>query len=393
MTRTVVILGSRANIVRAAVDLGVHVLWIRPPGAGPVEGFTGPVDMRECDLADYAGVRSLVLKASRSTEVCGVFSLTEGGLLATARLNAELGLPGNRPKAVEALLNKGRMRAVMAEACLPEVRHRLVRDPGELIAFMAETAGPLILKPPSDTGSRNVFRICEVADAVAAFATVGPVPMLAEELLVGREISVEAFSADGVHRVIAFTDKSFLAEDSFIEIGHTMPAVLGAAERTAVARAVADLLTAVEVDHGPTHTEVVLTAAGPRVIESHTRVGGAGIAELVRLAHGVDLARLTVGVPLGLARPPAAFPDAIGGAASRAVLPAPGVVTAVRVPDDLPPMVSVALDCRVGQVIPPLLSGNDKKAGVVIASGVNATEAATIAEAAVAQITVRTESR
>ncbi|MFE2729183.1 hypothetical protein [Kitasatospora sp. NPDC059327] len=111
----------------------------------------------------------------------------------------------------------------------------------------------------------------------------------------------------------------------------------------------------------------LVVEAGPRTIESHARVGGAGIADIVRLAYGVDLPQLTVGLPLGLLPPPPSLPTPGAGAAGHAILPAPGTITALHVPADLPDSVIVALGCAVADVIRPLLSGCERKAGVVVA--------------------------
>jgi biotin carboxylase len=49
----------------------------------------------------------------------------------------------------------------------------------------------------------------------------------------------------------------------------------------------------------PSHTEIVLTADGPRLIETHNRVGGDSILDIARLATGVDLYDLTVAQSIG----------------------------------------------------------------------------------------------
>lgn len=57
------------------------------------------------------------------------------------------------------------------------------------------------------------------------------------------------------------------------------------------------LLDAVGLIEGPSHSEFVLTPDGPRVLESHARLGGHALPELVRRAFGLDLARMMLTVP------------------------------------------------------------------------------------------------
>lgn len=116
--------------------------------------------------------------------------------------------------------------------------------------------------------------------------------MLAEEFLSGHEVSVEGFSQDGVHSVVAVTDK-LLGEggSGFIEAGHSVPARVDEAIRQGIVDLTGRLLDAVGLVEGPSHTEIMITDAGLRIIESHNRAGGDNIPELVRLAYGVDLVR------------------------------------------------------------------------------------------------------
>jgi biotin carboxylase len=54
------------------------------------------------------------------------------------------------------------------------------------------------------------------------------------------------------------------------------------------------VLEALDVEFGATHTEIVMSAAGPRVIETHVRMGGDEIPALTFDATGVDLAEFVV---------------------------------------------------------------------------------------------------
>jgi biotin carboxylase len=51
------------------------------------------------------------------------------------------------------------------------------------------------------------------------------------------------------------------------------------------------MLNAAGYRTGPAHTELRLTPAGPRIIESQARLGGDRIPRLVELATGIDIER------------------------------------------------------------------------------------------------------
>lgn len=112
--------------------------------------------------------------------------------------------------------------------------------------------------------------------------------MLAERFHEGPQFSVEAFSENAEHQVVAVTRK-FSDPEHFVELGHVVPAELAPGQVESVHHTVGALLDALGVASGATHTEVVLTKDGPRVIETHLRMGGDEIPVLVREATGVDL--------------------------------------------------------------------------------------------------------
>ena len=77
-------------------------------------------------------------------------------------------------------------------------------------------------------------------------------------------------------------------------------AALDAATVTAVCDTGLAALAAVGFDRGVAHTELRLTAAGPRVVEINPRPAGNQITELVRRATGVDLPMVYAQLALGI---------------------------------------------------------------------------------------------
>jgi len=214
--------------------------------------------------------------------------------------------------------------------------------------------------------------------------------VLVEEFLTGPEISVEAFSHRGRHTVVAMTDK-YLLGDGFVEIGHSVPAQLSEATRREAAELTVELLTAVGLTEGPSHTEIKLTERGPRIVESHNRTGGDFIPDLVKLTYGVDLLRLAVAVPLGYANWDHAAPAACGAAAVRFILAPPGTVVSVTRPDSTDPMARVELTAEPGTSVPPLTWSGDRVCGHVIATGRFAADAVARCSQAVDQIVITTD--
>ncbi|MFG2193646.1 ATP-grasp domain-containing protein [Streptomyces sp. NPDC048639] len=209
-----------------------------------------------------------------------------------AAVGHALGVPTHTPETVRLVFDKFAMRQHLAEAGLETTGSAAVDGAAALHTFAAEHGYPYVVKPRSGTSSSGVTVVRAPDEAEAAFTRARgadePAEVVAEPFLTGPQYSVESFSELGEHEVVAITRK-FSDPVSLVELGHVMPAPLPPEEAETVRAHVVAALGALGVEYGPTHTEVVLTDAGPRIIETHLRVGGDEIWNMVTDATGVDL--------------------------------------------------------------------------------------------------------
>jgi biotin carboxylase len=174
------------------------------------------------------------------------------------------------------------VRAV--EAACPQEAQRLLEAGLEL---------PVVVKPTGLDGSRGVRLIEHASDVRAWAGELGAYgyrgPVLVEEYLRGPEFSVETVTTESRHHVVGITAKRLGPPPGFVEMGHVYPAPLPEADRAAIAELVVAFLDAAGYRFGPTHTEVILTAQGPRIVESQARLGGDRIPQLIEVASGFDI--------------------------------------------------------------------------------------------------------
>jgi biotin carboxylase len=111
-------------------------------------------------------------------------------------------------------------------------------------------------------------------------------------------VSVETVLLNGKMTHLGVTGR-FPPAPPFRETGFFIPSTLGPDRQAEVLDLAGQTLRALGVEHGAAHTEIKLTAQGLRVIEVNARVGG-GVPEMLRLAAGVDIVRLTMRAALGL---------------------------------------------------------------------------------------------
>lgn len=393
MNDRIVILGGRLYmpLLAAACEAGIRVVLVRHPGA---PAYRTP-DLCEkvigIDPKDFEAVAAAVVEEHRRSPFSRVISIAEECLVSAAALNEILGLPGNTEASVSLLKDKALMRKHLATAGVSPVTARIVNSSLEAVRFMSEVGGPIILKPASGAGSWNVVRASSAAEIERAWPVISAAaPILAEEFLVGREISVESFSCEGRHEIIANTDKTL---EGFVEVGHAMPAEIDRETAADVAALVHRFLEVVGLSEGPCHTEVMLTPAGPRIVESQNRIGGGGIRNLLEISCGLDFMRLAATVPLGL-DPAPKKPATVRGAAVRFLQAEPGIVTAVAGIEEAGQVEGAKLfePPKPGDVVPRLASSWDRVNGYVISEGADVSEAVERCELVTGMIKISTEA-
>ncbi|MGA4837637.1 ATP-grasp domain-containing protein [Streptomyces sp. G45] len=405
----VLLVGGRPDQVRKAHDLGLEVVHAQYPDA--YDPALAPY-VDQALLLDYGDVDRLLplvraLHAAHPLQ--GAVSLFELGLLPAARINEALGLGGTSVATVELLLDKWRMRQHLAAKGLSPVAAAVGRSTRDVREFVAAHGLPVVVKPLRESGSLGVFLLRDLADVDAVAGrfralddgrwAIGDLAgadsfeeFLMEEFLDGPEISVETLSSGGRHVVVAVTDKE-CGGPGFVELGHAQPSTCPAGTLREVTRLVAHFLDAVGLHDGPGHTEVKLTSRGPRIVESHNRVGGDRINDLTEAVYGVDMERHALGVPFGALEPLTAPPAPRGGAAVRFLTPPPGRVVEVTGVDAVradPACVDVRVGVAPGAEVPPL-TWNEDKVGHVVARGATAAEAIAHGRRLAAAIRVRTE--
>ncbi len=388
----VLVVGGKAGIVRKAAALGLDVVHVQKPSAFDPDVVEHCSQLLLVDYQDVPTVTALVRALHEQHPFARVFTQTEAAQVVAGHLTDALGLPGNGERTTRLLHDKPALRALLNEQGIGPVRTVTRPTAAELRDFV-KAAGPAVLKPTMGSGSLGVRRIASVAEVDEAWAwreAFGLDDFMAEEWLVGEELSVETFSLAGAHTVVAVTGKE--TGQGVVELGHVVPAPLDGAERQAVVSTVEALLDAVGLVDGPAHTELILTAAGPRVIESHSRRGGDRINELVRLVHGVDLEEAAYRLALD-GDPLPQREEPTGAAAIRFLVAAPGTVTSVTGAAEAEAMdgvVQVDVQVEPGDTVHELRWSEDR-CGHVVVRAADAEAAVRLAAEAAARIVITTE--
>lgn len=306
-----------AERYRVGAVLGAEPTWQRPYLA----------DAAVADLADPSSIAGAVRSLAGGTAGLGVMTWDETVLLATAEAAEQLGLPHLSAGAAAACRDKYATRSRLAGTPLG-VRHRLVGSADEAVEAAESFGYPVVVKPRSLAGSVGVARAEDAAavrqafarTATSRYATLEPgLGALVEELLEGPEVSVDSVVFDGEVQCAHVARKRLGFAPYFEEVGHLVTGWAGEPWADEAREVVVAAHGAVGVDHGVTHTELRLTAGGPRLVELNGRLGGDLIPFVSRLATGVDL--VVAAAEMALGRPPSCTPAREGTAEVRFVYP------------------------------------------------------------------------
>jgi biotin carboxylase len=329
-------------------------------------------EMVLCDFRDPTELQRVVAATAARHDVGQVLHFGREATQAAVCAQADaLGLAVTPPSSLENINDKSAMRRLLRarglspvfsiEAGSPRHARQLVRDGVEL---------PIVVKPTGLDGSRAVRLVERVEDLddweaeLEALEYRGPV--LIEEYLRGPEFSVETLTAHGRHHVIGITAKRLGPAPHFVEMEHVHPAPLAAEDRAAIVELVVAYLDAAGYRFGPAHTELILTAAGPRIVESQARLGGDRIPLLLELATGFDIEAAVFHALAGAAIEP---PPARRFAAISFFDFGTGRVRAVDGVDDvlrLPYVHALKLKFRRGDALLPVVSSETRHGYVVV---------------------------
>lgn len=261
-------------------------------------------------------------------DIRAVFTTASDCHETVAHVARHLGLSGIDPAISHVCRYKYETRELYTKAGIPQPKFTTVKTHEEALAALREIGMPAALKATNNAGSRGFARIDTEEDLTAeAFAhaikngTTGVV--IIEELLIPvegeiAEQSVETLWYDGKMYWLNWVDRMFRQDMQFfpkfdasvyknlpwaVEIGHLNPAVHSIETTSAVQQMVEQAGRALGMDkqkggHILKH-DIMLTAKGPRILESTPRLSGGWDSSGSTLARGADFIDGAIEMALG----------------------------------------------------------------------------------------------
>ncbi len=202
--------------------------------------------------------------------------------------------------------DKALMRDRMREHNVPIPEYHVVSSLAEFIKVSDLMPDKYVLKPVDNAASRGVILVDKskkpdiesLYKYCVQYSRCGNA--LVEEYMEGPEVSVEAYSINGVPHIITVTDKIVTELPFFVELGHVEPSRLSPEVLEQVRSVAYSAIVAIGMQDGPTHTEIKITPTGVKLVEIAARLGGDFItSRLVPLSTGVDMVECSFSSLLG----------------------------------------------------------------------------------------------
>lgn len=308
--------------------------------------------------------------------VTAVVSFLEELVPLAGTLSERWGLPTNPAVAGVRTTDKWEMRRALEAGGVPVPGFALAGTREAYDAALARFGFPCVVKPVRSSGSRGVMIVRDGAAAEHCWEwtraisrqDAGQDVVLVEEFVDGPEFSAEVVVQEGEVVFLSCTEKLLIGGDFRDEVGHLHPHRFAPDVAAAVDRVVRDTVRATGVRRGGCHVEFKVNGTQVHVMEIASRLGGAGIPALVKLATGADLTDLTYAACLG---EPLSIPADRGMYAGVrfATVTQPVIVHSDRVDPAiraLPGVLGTHLFAVPGEVVAPGQSGG-QRIGLVMA--------------------------
>lgn len=338
--------------------------------------------------------KDAVVKAALDFKPDGITTVqTDMPMRAVAAVCSVLGIPGISYETALKATDKEKMIEAFKEHDVSSPWFISVSKDENINELIPKIQYPCIFKPADNSGSRGVYLVTSIVDVPEALmysrnnSRNGRV--IIEEYMQGPEVSVEVLMMEGEEHVIAVTDKLTTGAPRFVEMGHSEQSQLDEVVLSKIKKLAGDALRAVGVMNGPGHVEIILTEAGPKMVELGARLGGDFITtDLVPLATGVDMLAVVLKLACGEKTDIAPLYDK--GSAIRFIPAKEGVIEEILGINEAKKcqgIVKVELLKNIGDIVPTLCNSLDR-VGYVIAQAENASLAVQYCEEAIRKICV-----
>ena len=281
-------------VIEAAHTLGLYVITCDYLPDNIAHKYSD--EYRNVSIID----KEAVLKVARELEIDGIMSFAvDPGVVTAAYVAEQMGLPfAGSYEAVRILQNKDLFRNFLREHGFNCPWSYGFASVEEAIAASSTFSYPAIVKPTDAAGSKGVSRVDSLGELEKAlnYAFQHSISgrIIIEEFLEKKGCSsdTDSFSIDGKLAFVSFSAQRFdeSATNPYTPSAYSWPSTFSAEEEAELAGEIQRLITLLNLKTSIYNIETrVATNGKAYIMEMSPRGGGNRLAEVLRMATGVDL--------------------------------------------------------------------------------------------------------
>ena len=281
-------------VIEAAHKLGLYVITCDYLPDNIAHKYSD--EYRNVSIID----KEAVLKVARELEIDGIMSFAvDPGVVTAAYVAEQMGLPfAGSYEAVRILQNKDLFRNFLREHEFNCPWSYGFASVEEAIAASSSFSYPAIVKPTDAAGSKGVSRVNSISELEKAlnYAFQHSISgrIIIEEFLEKKGCSsdTDSFSIDGKLAFVSFSAQRFdeSATNPYTPSAYSWPSTFSAEEEAELAGEIQRLITLLNLKTSIYNIETrVATNGKAYIMEMSPRGGGNRLAEVLRMATGVDL--------------------------------------------------------------------------------------------------------
>jgi biotin carboxylase len=246
------------------------------------------------------------IKIARDHQVDGVMTIASDIAVPTVAAVAEkLKLPGISSEVAEIATNKALMRKRFAEKGLPSPKFRTSTNLQEVRNSIQILGLPVVIKPIDNAGSRGVSKISSIMEIekafLHAFENSRKGEVIIEEFMEGIECTIEGMTYEDKTEILAISQKKKPEGHYRVATDLTYPPDFPFEIINEIEKVTKLAISAIGINMGPTHSEVIVTTDGPKLVEVAARGGGFDVfTKVVPIVSGVDTIGETIKMSLGI---------------------------------------------------------------------------------------------
>lgn len=250
-------------------------------------------------------------------DIVGTYAGLESTLEWNAYLRIKLGLPTTAPEDIRLLLNKEYVRKTLYENGLSKIKSYSQQEVSTWVNW--PLSKNVYFKPVNGGGSSYVYKLCnfeQLTQAINGWNTKACVnsdvvrryleksnQYFIEEEIIGELMSLEGLVLNGTYHSIGLTSRATLKQNEVVEIGFGFP--YKHEKELEIIKLVAEAHKLFKFIDGPSHTEVIVTAAGEvEIVEINARLVGLDVLMAIQKASDKDYTELLLknacGIPIAI---------------------------------------------------------------------------------------------